>query len=93
MGSLDVIDLIATALSRFQVDGKLPTTSGVSVCGPNKAPLNILIYNGRTGWQGTNYSAAAMSLNGAAGGTGYTTGSPPPLPPVSVPMAGPTSAA
>ncbi|POS77359.1 hypothetical protein DHEL01_v204238 [Diaporthe helianthi] len=91
IGSLDVIDLIATVLSRFELNGKLPTIGGSLVCGPNRVSLNILIYNGRTGWQGTGNTAVPISLNGAAGGTDYNTGSPPPMPVISVPMAGPTS--
>ena len=98
MGSLDVIDLIAMALAKFQYEGKLPTVVGDFVCGPNHAPLNILIYNGRSGWHGhpksstgiadSNFTAVATAMNGPAISGGYSTGSGPPLPQVTVAPAG-----
>lgn len=98
MGSLDVIDLVASTLSLFQVDGRLPTIFGDFTCGPNLAPLSILIYNGFTGWEGTpilsdklsnsNYTAVPTSMKGPAASGSYTTGLPPPVPVVTVAPAG-----
>jgi hypothetical protein len=99
MGSLDVIDLMARALSLYQIDGRLPTIFGSTTCGPNLAPLSILIYNGLTGWQGTpllfdealegTYTAVPTALKGPAVVGSYTTGLPPPLPSVTIAPASP----
>ncbi|KAJ0106759.1 hypothetical protein J7T55_001283 [Diaporthe amygdali] len=102
VGSLDVIGLANQALGSFQVNGTLPTISGSFVCGPNHAPLNILIYDGQSGWQGrpmldngrANFTVNATSIpgiKGPAGGTGYPTGSPPSPPAVSVEPASTTN--
>lgn len=98
MGSRDIIKLMASAASQFQVDDVLPTIFGEFQCGPNWAPLHILIYNGRTGWQGipmlgneiasSNYTAVPTSMKGPAVSGSYTTGTPPPMPRVTVSPAG-----
>ncbi|KAL1846844.1 hypothetical protein Daus18300_014129 [Diaporthe australafricana] len=92
VGSADVMALMAAVLAKFQVAGSIPTISGSFVCGPNHAPLDLLVYNGSSGWSGKPQSAngiANFTMNappetgfqGPDYGSGhYTTGSAPAQP-------------
>lgn len=88
---------MAAVLAQFQVDGSVPTISGRFVCGPNRAPLDFLVYNGHSGWSGkpqfangiANFTvnATATAMQGPdIGGGHYTRSSDPPLlPSVTIP--------
>ncbi|KUI53586.1 hypothetical protein VP1G_00884 [Cytospora mali] len=85
VGNGDVATVMRIALANFKHSEHVATVTGNMTCGPNKATLGVLIYNGLAGDSGGPVNASSTTMMGDSWGGATGTGAAPALPSVTVP--------